>query len=158
ESFAEGGRVIRPGNPDEVRKGFLVRQLHSLVARIDIVRGKRPPFADEAHALFGIDVTPVDRERFAPVRARLDRMLPGHGDLASRYAAFEKRFVVPRDRLPVVLARAIDGCRAASVGRQSLPDGEHVEIEYVHDLPWIAFTRYLGHFLSRIRVNADLGL
>jgi hypothetical protein len=158
ETLADRGKVSRPGNPDEIRKAFLVRQLHSLVARIDIVRGQRPAFADEARALFGIDVTPVDRERFAPVRARLDRLLPGHGDLASRYGAFEKRFVVPRDRVPMVLARAIDGCRAASVARQSLPDGEHVEIEYVHDMPWIAFTRYLGHFRSRIRVNADLAL
>src|SRR5581483_3347308 len=36
--------------------------------------------------------------------------------------------------------------------------GENVAIEYVHDKPWSAFSRYRGNFQSVIQVNADLSL
>ena len=40
---------------DEIRRLFLIRQLRAVVTRIDIVRGARPPFAEEARALFGLE-------------------------------------------------------------------------------------------------------
>ena len=142
---------------DPVRRGFLVRQLRAVAARAKIVAGDRPRFADEASALFGID-TPPPFSATGSVRLELDRLIPGRGDLPSRYAAFDRRFLIASERLPAVLARAIDACRAKTAEHVALPAGEHVELAYVAGLPWSAFTRYEGRFKSVIRVNAALPL
>ena len=147
---------------DEPRRAFLVRQLRAAASRVDVLLGARPPFDEEARLLFGL--TPQsDAAMRAPardpaaVRAELDRLLPGRGDLAARYAAFDRLFLVTPDRLTAVLSRAIDGCRAATRAHVALPD-EKVTVELLGDLPWSAFTRYDGHFSSRVQVNASLPL
>jgi hypothetical protein len=142
---------------DPVRRDFLSRQLRAVAARARIVAGARPRFADEARALFDIG-TPPPFTAAPRIRAELDRLIPGRGDLPSRYATFDRRFLVAADRLPAVLARAMDACRAATLARVPLPQSEHVDVTYVPGLPWSAFTRYEGHFRSVIRVNAALPL
>jgi len=144
---------------DEVRRQFLIRQLRAVVARIDVINGRRAPFVEEARALFGLDVQASDHgTAAAAVRGEIDRLLPGRGDLAARYAAFEQRFLIAADRLPAVLSRAIEGCRAATRAYLPLPPAERVDVEYVRELSWSAFTRYQGGFTSRIQVNAGLPL
>lgn len=144
---------------DPVRRAFLERQLDAISARIGILRGDRPSFADESRSLFALDPGAADPAGDgASVREALERELPGRGDLTARYAAFDRRFLVPRDRLRDVLARAIDGCREATRAHVALPPGERVEVAYVRDLPWSAFTRYQGAFVSRIQVNASIAL
>jgi hypothetical protein len=157
--------------PDDARRSFLIRQLHAVASRIDILQGARPAFDEEARMLFGIEGRegPEGREgqerqegqaepERRDVRAELDRVLPGRGPLAARYAAFDRQFLVAPDRLAAVLARAIEGCRAATRAHVTLPADERVQVEYVRELPWSAFTRYEGHFVSRVRVNVALPL
>jgi hypothetical protein len=142
----------------DTRRAFLIRQLRAVAARIDIVRGARPPFAEEARDLFALEVSATDRGDAAPVRAEIDRLLPGTGGLSARYAAFDRRFQIAPDRLERVLSRAIEGCRAATRVHVTLPPNEHVTVEYVRDLSWSAFTRYQGRSASRIQINAGLPL
>jgi hypothetical protein len=40
----------------------------------------------------------------------------------------------------------------------NLPPGESVTVEYVHNKPWSAFSRYQGNFHSLIQINADFSL
>ena len=144
---------------DDGRRLFLIRQLRAVVARIDILRGARPSFADEARALFELEVAEGEyRADAASIRAAVDRLLPGSGDLAQRYAAFDRTFLIPPDRLALVVSRALDGCRAATRVHVKLPAAERVDVEYVHGLSWSAFTRYKGAYASRIQVNVDLPL
>jgi len=154
--------VIRFDNAGaETRRLFLARQLHAVVSRVDVVRGTRPSFAEETRTLFGLDWQDrPDRHQGQDraVRSELERLLPGDGDLSARYAAFDRRFLIAPERLPAVISRAIDGCRAATRERVTLPPGEHVEVEYVRDLAWSAFTRYQGRFTSRIQINTALPL
>src|SRR6185503_1575864 len=98
------------------------------------------------------------RRSTAAIRAEVDRLLPGRGTVADRYAAFDRQFLVARDRIDAVLSRAIEGCRAAASAHLTLPPGERVVVDYVGELPWSAFTRYEGRAVSRIRVNAALPL
>ena len=121
----------------EARRLFLLRQTRAIVSRVDIVRGARPPFAEEVRTLFGLDGwNRLDRQEGldGQERAELERLLPGPGDLAARYAAFDRRFLIPRDRLAAVVSRAIEGCRAATREQVTLPAGERVDVEYVPDL------------------------
>jgi hypothetical protein len=145
------------------RRAFLIRQLDAVAARIDIVRGSRPPFAAEARVLFGLAVAEdahaaARRSARADNRAELERLLPGSGDLATRYAAFDARFRVAPERLPQVVDRALTACRAATLSHIPLPSGERVEIVYRPDLAWSAFTRYQGGLMSRIEINQSFGL
>jgi hypothetical protein len=168
---------------DEIRRAFLIRQLRAVVTRIDIVRGARPPFAEEVRALFGLEgwegsASAADaasasaqealrRDKSArqaqttqelAVRTELERLLPGAGGLSARYAVFDRRFLITPDRLPAVLSRAIEGCRAATRAHIDLPPAERVDVEFVPDLAWSAFTRYQGRSRSRIQVNTALPL
>jgi hypothetical protein len=143
----------------DARRLFLLRQTRAMVSRIDIVRGARPSFSEEARTLFGLDGwSRLDWQEGldGQERAELERLLPGPGDLSARYAAFDRRFLIPRDRLPAVLSRAIEGCRAATREHVTLPAGEGVDVEFVPDLAWSAYTRYQGHATSRIQINLAL--
>ncbi|HJZ77966.1 MAG TPA: hypothetical protein VKE51_39830 [Vicinamibacterales bacterium] len=155
-------RTAAGTDEDARRRAFLIRQLGAVASRIDILQGARPSFDEEARLLFGLDPRASDAggepNPGAAVRTELDRLLPGRGDLATRYAAFDRQFLVPPDRLPAVLSRAIEGCRAATREHVALPDGERVQLDYVRDLPWSAFTRYEGRFVSRVQVNVALPL
>jgi len=142
---------------DAERRAFLVRQLRAVAARVDILLGARPAFDDEARLLFGLEPGGEAPRVADEIREELDRLLPGRGDLALRYAAFDRQFLVAPDRLDAVLSRAIDGCRAATRAHVTLP-AETVRVELVRDLPWSAFTRYEGGFASRVQVNAALPL
>src|SRR6266850_8098376 len=86
--------------PDDVRRDFLIRQLHAIVARIDILQGARPTFDAEAQRLFGLEGREGQEGQEGPerqerregqVRVELNRILPGRGDLAARYAAFDRQ-------------------------------------------------------------------
>src|SRR3954469_4872672 len=142
------------------RRAFLTAQLSAISSRIDILEGARPSFAEETRMLFALETgdTAATRQSSEAARVELDRLLPGRGDLAVRYAAFDRQFLVPADRLPAVLSRAIEGCRAATRAHLELPAGERVEVEYVRDLPWSAFTHYEGRSVSRVAVNAGMPL
>ena len=163
----------------EARRQFLLRQTRAIVSRVDIVRGARPSFSEEARTLFGLDgpasanaASASAQEALRPdktarqaqttqelaVRSELERLLPGQGDLPARYSAFDRRFLISRERLPAVLSRAIEGCRAATREHVTLPPVERVDIEYVPDLAWSAYTRYQGHATSRIQINEALPL
>jgi hypothetical protein len=170
----------------EARRLFLLRQTRAIVSRVDVVRGARPTFAEELRTLFGLDewdrqdrsasgayaasasaqealrrdktARQAQTTRELAVRSELERLLPGAGDLATRYATFDRRFLIPRDRLAAVVSRAIEGCRAATREHVMLPPGERVDVEYVPDLAWSAYTRYQGHATSRIQINTALPL
>jgi hypothetical protein len=144
---------------DAARRAFLIHQLQAVVARCDLLAGKRRPFDDESQASFGVRLGTIDRAAAVRARAEVERLLPpGSGTLAERYAAFDRRFMIPPDRLAAVMTRAIEGCREATLAHLTLPAGEHVEVEYVGGTPWSAFTRYEGHGQSRIQINAGFGL
>ena len=161
----------------EARRQFLLRQTRAIVSRVDIVRGARPSFSEEARTLFGpafaADAASASaqealrRDKTArqaqttqelAVRSELERLLPGQGDLPARYSAFDRKFLISRERLPAVLSRAIEGCRAATREHVTLPPVERVDIEYVPDLAWSAYTRHQGHATSRIQINTALPL
>jgi len=140
---------------DRSRRAFLSRQLAAVVARVDLLTGRHLSFDEESRELFGVDAGTRDPSAFEAARRELDALLPGHGTLAPRYRAFDRRFVVARDRVPVVVTRAVEACRRVTLDHLSLPPNEGVSIEYTHGMPWSAFTRYEGHGRSRTVINLD---
>lgn len=130
----------------------LSRLLDATAARADRIGGRPRPFRDEVAALAGITPDPAAAAS-AALAPQLDALLPGHGSVAERLAAYEARFVVPRALLHVVLAHALEACRAQTRTHIPLPDDEMVAIEYVADAPWSGYSVYQGGFRSLLRVN-----
>ncbi len=159
--------IVRAPSTDpqtDARRRFLAGQLRAVGARVELLTGRHFTFDEEADRLFGLTAT-RGPDRSADARAKLARALstsvPGAGTevgLAHRYAEFDRRVLIPRDRVPGVIARALDECRRITAGHLTLPADERVEVAYVHDTPWSAFTRYEGGGRSRIEINADFAL
>ena len=136
------------------RRDRLQRELTALAVRAGLLLGDPPAYDDESRLLFGIAPWPEDR-RFSELRARIDALIPGRGQLTDRYAAYDARFIVPADRLAAVFDHALAGCRARTLAHVRLPADERVTVDFVGNRPWSAYSRYLGRGRSVVSVNRD---
>jgi hypothetical protein len=150
--------AIEPGADPTVRqrKRYLLAHVSAASARLRMLSGERMGFADEAEALFGVRPELPPLSRFEPVIARIDALVPGEGDLAARVAEFRQGLVIPPDRLDAVMRAGIAECRARTVRRIRLPEGENFTLDFVTDKPWSGYNYYLGGAQSRIEINTDL--
>jgi hypothetical protein len=151
------GRLDASDVTEAYRRRWLVAQLRALAARADLLTGQRPSFDEESRALFGVTVPPLDEAAVRASYAALDRLLPGRGSLAARYASFARRQLVPVDLMRTVFERALAGCRQQTLSDMPLPAGEGAEVAYVRDTPWNGYSRYHGSYRSTIQVNVDYG-
>jgi hypothetical protein len=63
---------------------------------------------------------------------------------------------VPVDRLEPAVASLAEDLRERTDRLFGLPEGEHIEFEFVTDEPWSGFNYYLGDLQSRVAINTDL--
>src|SRR4051794_25008187 len=147
-----------PGDEEIVRlrHQYLQRQLQSMVARIDLVSGKRMSFDEESKALYDAVAPTYGVAHFQEILDQLEKEVPGTGPLAERVEAFRRQFVIPRDRLDAVFNAAIDECRRRTLRHIELPAGESFVVEYVTNKSWSGYNWYKGGFHSLIQVNTDL--
>lgn len=138
------------------RRAWLLAHVSAASARLRMLSGETLSFADEAEALFGFRPELRPLESFDPVLAEIDALLPGDGSLTERVTAFRSDFIIPRDRLQVVMDAAIAECRARTVRHITLPAHERFTLSFVGDKPWSGYNYYLGDAASRIEINADL--
>ncbi|HEY2829581.1 MAG TPA: hypothetical protein VGJ88_05630 [Thermoanaerobaculia bacterium] len=139
-----------------LRLQYLTRQTESLIARAEILEGKKLKFDEESKALYDA-VAPHNSEAyFEGLLGDLDRELPGKGPLASRLDEFKRDFIIPKGKLDAVFKAAIDGCRSRTLQHMTLPPGETFTVEYVTNKSWSGYNWYQGHYRSLIQVNTDL--
>jgi hypothetical protein len=148
-----------PKDTDELvrlRHQYLSRQLSSLVARAELVGGRKRTFDEESRALYDATAPTHTEKDFEKTLADLGALLPGDGSLSERYEAFRKHFVIPPGRLEATFNAAIAECRRRTLPHVDLPAGESFTVEYVKGKPWSAYNWYKGDFRSVIQVNTDL--
>src|SRR6185369_5892455 len=139
-----------------LRREYLARQTEALIARAEILGGKKMTFDEESQALYDAVAPHHDEAYFAQLTAALDKELPGDGSPADRIDAFKRDFIIPKEKLDDVFKRAIEGCRARTPQQMTLPPGETFTIEYVTNKSWSGYNWYQGNFHSLIQVNTDL--
>jgi len=140
-----------------LRHFYLVKQLESSLARLDMLEGKTMSFDIEAHALY--DATPphYEADHFATLVDDVSSALPsGDGPIHERYRRFKEAFVIPSEKLDAVFTAAIEECKRRTAEHMELPEGEEFTVEYVHDKPWSGYNWYQGDSKSLIQVNTDL--
>jgi hypothetical protein len=149
--------VTAPGGDLEtLRHQYLARQLASLRTRVAMLSGTRLTFDQESKALYDAVAPTRTRQDFERVLRELDRRLPGAGPLAQRYERFRSRYVIPKERLDATFRAAIEGCRARTLARVTLPADESFTVEYVTGKSWSGYNWYQGNYRSLIQVNTDL--
>ena len=139
-----------------LRRNYLLRQLQALVARIEILEGKRMTFDEESKALYDAIAPHHSEEHFQALLKDLDAALPGRGAVAGRYEAYRQQFVIPHEKLDAVFQKAIAAGRARTLDHMPLPDGESFTVEYVNNKSWSGYNWYQGGYRSLIQVNTDL--
>jgi hypothetical protein len=138
------------------RVDYLRGQLTGLECSARKMAGEPVGFVDEVAAYFQVDVVLGDEAEYAAAHAELDRLLPGAGSLAERYAAHRRREECPPQRLEAAVHALSSALRDRVRGQYGLPEVETVRYEVVTDQPWSGFNYYEGDFRSRVAINADL--
>ena len=137
------------------RKAYLLAHVSAAAARLRMLSGEKLSFADEAEALFGVRPELRPLSSYDPVLAEIDALLPGAGPLADRVTEFRSHYVIPKDRLQVVMDAAIAECRRRTARHITLPANENFTLAFVGDKPWSGYNYYQGNSQSKIEINAD---
>ncbi len=142
--------------PASSRRTFLEKQLVATEAFLGRLTGASFTLAEEARALYDIDLPEVAPEALAEARRRVEALVPGDGSLEARVQAFQARFHIPAERLPRVCEAALQETRRRTAALVELPKGERFRLEFVKDKPWGGYNWYQGRLASLIQVNTDL--
>ncbi len=140
----------------QLRHRYLVKQLHAIITRIDMLNGKKFSFDEEAQALYDAAPPKFPENHFKNILKELEAMLPGKEPLLQRYDQFKREFIIPNDKLDKVFTEAIEECRKRTNQHIALPNNESFTVEYVKDKPWSGYNWYKGNSRSVIQVNTDL--
>lgn len=136
------------------RRGFLLAQLHALERRARFLAGEAASIRDEAQSL-GLSLPAYDADRVATLRAELESALPGRAPLGERLAAHRRSAAIPRSQLEAVSRRLIDDCRGRVPAPNDLSDAG-LELRYVVDTPWPAYTSYDDGGRSTVAIRRDV--
>ena len=139
-----------------LRQQHLVKQLKSLIARTQMLRGQKLPFDEESQAIYDAVAPKYPDTHFQGVLDKLAAKIPGEGPLWERYENWRKPFQIPNEKLDTVFQLAIKECRARTLSHLTLPANESFTVEYVTNKPWGGYNWYKGDFRSLIQVNTDL--
>ena len=157
ELRAQLGGIRRPFEEIEaLRLDYLLRQTDALIARAEMLEGKRLTFDEESKALYDAVAPSHPEQYFQTLNAEIADALPGSGALADRVEAFRMQFAIPPEKLEAVFRAAVDVCREKTMNQMALPPGETFTIEYVNGKSWSGYNWYHGNFNSLIQVNTDL--
>ena len=86
-----------------LRQQHLVKQLKSLVARSQMLRGQKLPFDEESQAIYDAVAPRYPETHFQGVLDKLAAKIPGEGPLWERYENWRKRqFQIPNEKLDTV--------------------------------------------------------
>jgi hypothetical protein len=138
------------------RKLFLKGQLRAAQTRLAMIAGDKFSFEDEAEGLFSVRPVLKPLKSYDPILARIDKIVPGKGDLAARVDAFQNKYVIPTDRLEPVMKAGIAACKAKAEQHIKLPADERFDLEFVTKKPWSGYNWYKGKAHSLIQINTDL--
>jgi hypothetical protein len=140
----------------QLRHQFITKQLSSLIARVDVLSGKKLSFDEEAKAYYDVEPPVFPEEHFQKLVSELDKLVPGSGPIPERVENYRRQFIITPDRLDKVFSAAIYECRARTKKHIALPDNETFRLEYVHNKTWSGYNYYKGNNESLIQINTDL--
>ncbi len=139
------------------RQRSLEARLLATKTRAQILQGNIPKsFDEETRLMFGVVVPSRSEAHFKALIAELDQLIPGEAPLHERMEAFRDQFVIPVEKLPVVMNTALQECRRRTKANIEMPADENLQLIIVQDKPFVGFTQFLGDSRSQILINSDV--
>lgn len=140
----------------QLRHQYLKKQISSLIARVEMLSGKKLSFDEEAKAYYDVEPPVFAEEHFKNLVEELASIVPGNGAIPDRIENYRKQFTLIPDTLDKVFSAAIFECRQRTKQHIILPDNETFRLEYVHNKTWSGYNWYKGNNESLIQINTDL--
>ena len=158
--LAEEAGTLRDRLGDEVsddrRRRWLDRHLRALQTHALLLAGEPLDYREQVRRCLDAEPVPEPAQAYADARRALEGLLPGSGDVRSRLAAWEERFVLPVGRLRGAVDWLLPRLCEAAAACYPIPPGESVEVRLVQNQPWSGYNWYDGGLHSRIDINIDL--
>ena len=139
----------------KLRAAWMSQQLTAFDRRIRIFSGEFKSFDEESKDLFGIVAPIYPKSHYVALLDSLNKILPGKGDVQSRFQNLANQFIIPKVKLDTVFRATIAEARKKTKEHYSLPVEESFSIEYVNNKPWSGYNWYKGNFTSVIQINTD---
>lgn len=143
---------------EQVRGRWLDGQLRAIAALARRAGGEEIAYMDLVEQLYGLRIDATPEPTLLAARDRLDAVLPGEGELATRLEAHRDALRVPPDRVIEVLRSSADRFRAVALRDFEIPSGEGIDWEETQDKPWGAYATFTGMGRTRIIINLGLPL
>ena len=140
----------------QLRHQYLKKQITSLIARVEALRGKKFSFDEEAKAYYDVEPPKFPEDHFQKLIDELGTMVPGNGSVPERVEQYRRQFIIAPDKLDRVFSAAIHECRQRTKKHIILPENETFRLEYVHNKSWSGYNWYKGNNVSLIQINTDL--
>jgi hypothetical protein len=140
----------------QLRHQYLKKQIASLIARVEALRGKKFSFDEEAKAYYDVEPPKFPEDHFQRLADELGGMVPGNGSIPERVEQYRRQFILPTDKVDKVFSAAIFECRKRTKKYILLPENETFRLEYVHNKSWSAYNWYKGNNESLIQIDTDL--
>ncbi len=135
------------------RHKLLRADVNALNVRARMMNGETFTFDEETRLLYDAvapQYTVADFDRALAKNTAANKVRDKSGEPPTR--------IIPEDKVRVVMAKAIEECRARTIAHYDLPEGESFDLEFVTGKPWSAYNWYKGNYRSLIEVNQDLPL
>jgi hypothetical protein len=136
-----------------LRQDFIASHLESLSAVARMRSGETFTFDEESKAVYGFVAPTFPVEHYEKALAEMGALLPGDDPLHERVYEFELHLRVPADKIEAIVRAGIDECRARTLQRMTLPEGEAFVLEMVTGNPWGAYNWYKGNGQGLIQVE-----
>jgi hypothetical protein len=141
---------------ETLRFRYLYKQILSAKTKLFMISGGELLFDEESKALYDAVSPSYPVSHYKKILDKLNKILPGNGDVSKRLIDFRSNFIIPKDKLDTVFTAAINECRRRTLQHISLPQEESFTVEYVTNKPWGGYNWYKGGNFSLIQVNTDL--
>jgi hypothetical protein len=140
----------------QLRHQYLKQQISSLIARVEVLNGKKLSFDEEAKAYYDVEPPAFAEGHFKNLVAELETIVPGKGSIPERVENYRGQFAITPDKLDKVFNAAIFECRQRTKKYIIMPENETFRLEYVHNKTWSGYNWYKGNNESLIQINTDL--
>jgi hypothetical protein len=148
--------VYKADELETLRYRYLYKQLLAAKTKLFMISGGLLGFDEESKALYDAVSPTYSEEHYKQIIDKLDKILPGSGNVSERLNEYRKSFIIPIEKLDTVFNTAINECRKRTLQHLNLPKEENFKVEYVTDKPWGGYNWYKGNSFSLIQVNTDL--
>ncbi len=146
--------ILEVNSPE--RRAYLSIQTKAMQTMVKLKRGDDISFLEEVRGLHDIEPIRKAEKVFEVAHQKLERLLPGDGDLNKRRQISREKFQIDPKRVQAVIDVISLELQDRTKKLFGLPENESCQYGLVQNKPWGGYNWYLGNGRSRIDVNTDL--